>query len=1144
MHLTWALVAAAGVVTPKPAPTPDSGNNFGLNAISWDGEQSWPRFHTTDNTSNTLIAAVYDSVNNNRAWALDSTDVITEYNLVSESLFSNVTAGSTLNVSSVDNAPLNFCFGSNGTRLYLTGSQNNRVYQFNLATAYDIATASYAKTYDPKTVAVVWKSSTDIKGIAFNHTGRRMYLLLRAYGLSSTNVRAVLQFSLDTAWEIDSARWEGAANYPKLAVNNVSSGLNLNIVTGLRISATGNTMFFISDDSNRIVQINLTDPFNLGGISLQGYLSTQSLTTSPRNIYVSPAGHRLYLIGLSGTVYQYNMSMPFDINSATYTGQTSYVGTSSLIDERYPTSLYFSSDGTRMYIAGNTKDLVVQLRLSSPWEVNTAVWQGANARPFLNYSSFERDAHGIYWHPDGSRFFLLGKYSGSIPNGSRANVYDFSVTEAFKFAGFAEQGRLGVKNQETNMVSITFSPDGTNMYLCGTYRQRIYRYTGPAWQPTAMSFAGFLSVGSRFPSYYSVQGVGFRPDGRRMFMVSSNGSVFFYTLPNPWDITTAVYEKKTSKLGIGPNDFRFSPDGTKMYYSANWSNGRIRLHHLGTAFDPSTSYRVDEVYLRNITLPLWTSGYAYSADINNSGTVLTVIAGTPDTMFRYRLTTPWFLPSAVYETGATDSFALTGSSSTASLYNITGLAFSPDGRIMYGIQNTAYDSYSSVVSGGYKKICQYSLATPWEINSASYVASINLNSNYVGYEATYSMDITNDGRYVYIGTGTYIIRLKLNTPFQITTAQTIPTNNTVDSFYQVYVNSSNPSDLTMQPDGRKMFICNAESNLVKEYNLNTPWLISSATSTGTTVKSFSSLLTCKFTAGGEAAIVASRNNFVTKVDLTTPFTIGTAQPPTLFYDSPREGPGYDSYLTNGKFRFTQDGLRLYINTGTNNYQLYFPREPFNALNAAPQRQFTVARASTPGGFAISVDNTFMFVPSYSNYLGGARIEQWLFNSNGGITSTSNNFIRSLLVAPETQPRAVSVRNDGGMLWVLCGSRRSVRAYQTSQPYNIGTAIFSAEYFLPGQISDSLVDMVVSQGGKKILIAVTTTGTGGSVHELNLTRAFDITTAAWVRSFNHYNVSHFTRTMGGIDVSSDGKKLFIAKPGTSNSGKIFTYTLAT
>ena len=149
------------------------------------------------------------------------------------------------------------------------------------------------------------------------------------------------------------------------------------------------------------------------------------------------------------------------------------------------------------------------------------------------------------------------------------------------------------------------------------------------------------------------------------------------------------------------------------------------------------------------------------------------------------------------------------------------------------------------------------------------------------------------------------------------------------------------------------------------------------------------------------------------------------------------------------------------------------------------------------------------------------------------------------MSPETQPRAVSVRNDGGMLWVLGGSRRSIRAYQCSQPYNIGTASFSAEYFLPAQVTNSLVDLVVSQGGKKILIATTSSNnTGGSVHELNLTRAFDITTASWIRNFEHYNLSHLTKTMGGIDVSSDGKKLFIAKPGTSASGKIFTYTLST
>jgi hypothetical protein len=74
-------------------------------------------------------------------------------------------------VSGQDTSPQGLFFKSDGLAMYVVGATNDAVFQYNLSTAWDVSTASYASI----SVSVVM-FETASSGLCFNTAGTRMYI--------------------------------------------------------------------------------------------------------------------------------------------------------------------------------------------------------------------------------------------------------------------------------------------------------------------------------------------------------------------------------------------------------------------------------------------------------------------------------------------------------------------------------------------------------------------------------------------------------------------------------------------------------------------------------------------------------------------------------------------------------------------------------------------------------------------------------------------------------------------------------------------------------------------------------------------------------------------------------------------------------
>lgn len=90
-------------------------------------------------------------------------------------------------------------FKSDGTKMYITGYLSDRVYQYSLSTAWDVSTASY----DSVSFSVSSQELTPF-GLSFKSDGTRMYII-------GQNADAVLQYNLSTAWNLATASYSGVS---------------------------------------------------------------------------------------------------------------------------------------------------------------------------------------------------------------------------------------------------------------------------------------------------------------------------------------------------------------------------------------------------------------------------------------------------------------------------------------------------------------------------------------------------------------------------------------------------------------------------------------------------------------------------------------------------------------------------------------------------------------------------------------------------------------------------------------------------------------------------------------------------------------------------------------------------------------------
>ena len=111
-------------------------------------------------------------------------------------------------------------------------------------------------------------------------------------------------------------------------------------------------------------------------------------------------GTKLYIAGSNNKrIYQYSLSTAWDVSTATYDSVSKNVGA----EEANPFGLFFKPDGTRVFVVGDT-NRVYQYDLGTSWVVSSAAYNSVN----VNVTTQDTNPHGVVIKSDGTKLFVLG----------------------------------------------------------------------------------------------------------------------------------------------------------------------------------------------------------------------------------------------------------------------------------------------------------------------------------------------------------------------------------------------------------------------------------------------------------------------------------------------------------------------------------------------------------------------------------------------------------------------------------------------------------------------------------------------------------------------------------------------------------------
>ncbi|MFY0598327.1 MAG: beta-propeller fold lactonase family protein [Cyclobacteriaceae bacterium] len=739
-----------------------------------------------------------------------------------------------------------------------TGGNMPQSIQQAAATEWDISTAMYNQSFSD-----LLAPEADPVGLAFKPDGTRMYLIagqgrsINSYILSTPwdvtdaqleyimdmssyeyNPRSIYftpdglklfvagqsgddvnEFHLTTAWDLSSTSF----------VRNQSFMTSLVYGFGISFSTDGTRCYVVAQYSRYIMSYSLSTPWDTGTANYDSSFLTSPQEYGPRSLYFKSDGTKMYLMGSSRKVTEYNLSVAWDINSASVVND--YIVSTQTNNPFY---MQLNASGSKMYILGYSEKAIFEYDLSTPWDITSATH--VNTVP---YSAQESWAYCFFINSSETKLYIVG---------SSRNIHEYDLTTAGDLSSLSHVQSFYMSPGIDNLAyGVTFRDDGQMFYIVDGVFGRIREFAlSNAWDLSGVSY--HKSSAPLRGNAYNLQSNHFSTDGTKMYLAEFYGRcIVEYDLSIPWDLASAQF---STILDLEPThllyyilDLDFSVDGTKMYVVDYGSN---RVHVFSLSMPWSIDSAVYDTYMGTSN-----SGSPRAIAFKGDGSRMYIIDGSQDTVDKYDLSTAWNV--------TTNTLAHNSEKLLSAETGQSGIFFKNDGLRMY------------TVGFNGDSVGEYQLSSAWDLSSAQFIQSFHVGSQ-EGYPTSVFFNPVGTKMYVAGRYGDEVNEYNLGTAWDISTC-------VFQHYFTVNTEESNTSGLFFNPDGTKMYITGYSGDDVNEYNLSTPWDVSSASY----IQNFS-IATEETTPRGlffrpdglRMLIVGSSGDGVNEYVLSTPWDISSA----------------------------------------------------------------------------------------------------------------------------------------------------------------------------------------------------------------------------------------------------------------------------
>jgi len=707
-----------------------SGNGYDHTVEGYDiAKASYDSVDFLTKASGTGPSGVFFKPDGTKFYITDNaSDVIRQYSLSTAWDITTASEGTTKSISAQDGKIHAVFFKPDGTKLFLLGQNNNKVFEFDLSTDWDSSTASYNNvSFDFST------QETLPNALFFDASGTKMYM-------AGTNSDAVHQYGLSSAWDVSSASF--TQSFSVLSEDSKP--------TAISFRPDGKRMVISGNENDRVYQYSLTSAFDISTASYDNVnISIVGQMTGPQGLFFKSDGTKMYALGFNNRLLRQYSTIA---NRPSY--DTSTISGGSLFFDHTADSNY----GEWLF-NDTAKDTITAFFVVEVSSTLTGVLFGFDNS---NNKYIHNDAGGaVYGTTPTSTFtnFNASSYTGfpvnttsllsaDVCNFYRMNLTQYNPTTAFNYAGGSPDGTwIGRRaNAPTDN-----SPFRGNIAEVITYSRRLSSseiesvedYLNTKWNLSLGYNIGRAVYDNKSFSVASQEtaptAIFFKPDGSKMYITGTTAdSVFEFDLSTAFDVSTASYNSASYTYGSPPGlveGLFFRADGLKWYIMDRGSDD-VWEYDMSTAWDiTSSSFSGNQFDVNN------QDGISQSVFFKPDGTKFYQLGEATDAIYQYSMSVAWDVSSASY-----DSVSFSVSSQAGTPKDLT---FKDDGTKFYVLNNNADAVY------------QFGLTTAWDISTASYD---NVSFN-VGSQEGVPTGLT----FNYDGSKMYVVGSNNDTVYQYTT---------------------------------------------------------------------------------------------------------------------------------------------------------------------------------------------------------------------------------------------------------------------------------------------------------------------------------------------------------------------------------------
>ena len=258
--------------------------------------------------------------------------------------------------------PTGLTFSNDGTKMFITGTENDSANEFTLSTAFDISTRSFVDAFDISgTGANEDGAPTSVK---FNDDGTKMF--------TAGFKQFIKEFSLSTAFDVSTSTF--------VQIKDLSTELTLNDPKDIEFNSDGTKMFIFENSNINIY--TLSTGFDISTASYDDTVSVSDYEDDATGFTFSDDGTVMFILGRKDkAVNEFYLSTGFDLTTASHVSSFSIKS-----KDEHPKGIGFNDDGSKMFFLGGQNDKVYEYTLVSAYNLKL---------PTLSSSSPADNATGV-----------------------------------------------------------------------------------------------------------------------------------------------------------------------------------------------------------------------------------------------------------------------------------------------------------------------------------------------------------------------------------------------------------------------------------------------------------------------------------------------------------------------------------------------------------------------------------------------------------------------------------------------------------------------------------------------------------------------------------------------------------------------------